>query len=347
MEDHGEQRGVEGEGARGWGGAVWTGPSPGGCRSGAVLSRRPLLFLRGRAGCGPPTTPRTLSQADLLQRDGLSAPSAPGHGTEGFLAPWWCFGGTWGSAPPTPQPSQPRLFAVGPWARSGASPRSTGTRTGLWCKGHSSGEQHGGAQRGAGAGAGPALRGEKPPMIPWEMWGGGEVDTPWDTQGTGTPPGPQAAEHQPLTPPPSPLPVMLSGAGGDAAPGPWQREELISQKRLHGERNEERNAENVTHQQNRPRTGQCCGASMRSGAGPVGTPQNRASGVPRRGPGCEPCMGPAGMCSAPPRALGISGAEAAGEGTAGPAPGPCGGSAPSWRWAWRGRSGAAVVSGWQ
>lgn len=71
---------------------------------------------------------------------------------------------------------------------------------------------------------------------------------------------------------------MLSGAGGDAAPGPWQREELISQKRLHGERNEERNAENVTHQQNRPWTGQCCGASMRSGAGPalpVGTPQNR------------------------------------------------------------------------
>lgn len=172
------------------GGAVWTGPSPGGCRSGAVLSRRPLLFLRGRAGCGPPTTPRTLSQADLLQRAGLSAPSAPGHGTEGFLAPWWCFGGIWGSAPPTPHPSQPRLFAVGPWARSGASPRSTGTRTGLWCKGHGSGEQHGGGtERGWG---------ERWPHV---ARGKAADDPMGNVGGQGHPQGPKRPSTSPCPPP--------------------------------------------------------------------------------------------------------------------------------------------------
>lgn len=72
--------------------------------------------------------------------------------------------------------------------------------------------------------------------------------------------------------------------GGDAALRPWQKEALNSQKRLHGRRNEERNAENVTHQQNRPRTVRCCmqwGRAERGGGDP---PQQSCRGA-QEGPG--------------------------------------------------------------
>lgn len=112
--------------------------------------------------------------------------------------------------------------------------------------------------------------------------------------------------------------------GGDAALRPWQKEALNSQKRLHGRRNEERNAENVTHQQNRPRTVRCCmqwGRAERGGGDP---PQQSCRGA-QEGPGAlraeqPPLLSPMGWRgTAPPWG---SGAQSCYKTTTVPALGP-------------------------
>lgn len=93
--------------------------------------------------------------------------------------------------------------------------------------------------------------------------------------------------------------------GGDAALRPWQKEALNSQKRLHGRRNEERNAENVTHQQNRPRTVRCCMQWGRAEQGGGDPPQQSCRGA-QEGPGAlraeqPPLLSPVGWRgTAPP-----------------------------------------------
>lgn len=112
--------------------------------------------------------------------------------------------------------------------------------------------------------------------------------------------------------------------GGDAVLRPWQKEALNSQKRLHGRRNEERNAENVTHQQNRPRTVRCCmqwGRAERGGGDP---PQQSCRGA-QEGPGAlraeqPPLLSPMGWRgTAPPWG---SGAQSCYKTTTVPALGP-------------------------
>lgn len=149
---------------------------------------------------------------------------------------------------------------------------------------------------------------------------------------------------------------------------PWQGTSSFPRKQLQGGRNEERNAENVTHQQNRPRTVQCCGAAARPGAG-----QPLAAGHPKTPPGgswCPPlrisptaspcpCKGagwelhsPAVGLEGQNPAVGLqgppwspAGGRATGEGTAGLAPGPQGARHP-WLWAVAGwRSGAVAGTG--
>lgn len=103
-------------------------------------------------------------------------------------------------------------------------------------------------------------------MLPWDK----VLNFPWER------PGREHRVSQSHLPPPSTAPrspqnpplVLVWGwvhalglcYGVEAMQcfRPWQKEALNSQKCLHGRRNEERNAENVTHQQNHPWTVQCC-----------------------------------------------------------------------------------------
>lgn len=223
-------------------------------------------------------------------------------------------------APQRPPGSSPRSSQ--PTTSLGCLPWGTGTRTGPRGKGHRWDEQ----REGCGAGADPTLPRDKVLNFLWETAGR-------EHRGSQTPPAPPSHSHSPRAPPRTPPGAGVGlgpryGAtlwgGGDAALRPWQKEALNSQKRLHGRRNEERNAENVTHQQNRPRTVRCCmqwGRAERGGGDP---PQQSCRGA-QEGPGAlraeqPPLLSPMGWRgTAPPWG---SGAQSCYKTTTVPALGP-------------------------
>lgn len=163
----------------------------------------------------------------------------------------------------------------------------------------------------------PQLPGPQVPEPPWGAGTSTHLLRPRDPSG----PKQLSASRSPSLPPVllwGQDPLAVACRGPEACGRVWGRvgamqrsalagDELISQNRLHGGRNEERNAENVTHQQNHPRTVQRR-TSWGRAAPRHGTPRNMVSSIPGgpwyrphgAAPLPTPARGTARSCTAPP-----------------------------------------------